>query len=357
MMLEFYQASESESTDMNFPTVSFIIVGRNCEKILPSCIHPILAQDYPCEKIELLFIDGASTDNSREVAGALKATVIEGGYSDNAEARRYVGVKSAKNDILCFIDTDNIIPYKNWLKDMVLPFMEYPELVGAFTKWYGFDKHTAKMDQYYALIGGNDPIVYYLGKNDRVPYLENTLPYGAKYIIDKGHFTLVSFEADKLPVLGCNGFLLRKHMTDKLNYANYEQYLHIDVHVDIIKQLPNNSYAIVNNTLLHLTGETLLKNIRKRIRYMNLHYLSLSNERRYKVFNRKKRRDILRLAICMLCAFTLLEPLWRSYKGWRRTGNIYWFYHPIVTFSLTMTYAVNLTYQLFRQLLRKLWPI
>ena len=49
---------------MNIHTVSIICPVFNEEKYIEACIVSILEQDYPKEAMEVLFIDGNSTDNS-----------------------------------------------------------------------------------------------------------------------------------------------------------------------------------------------------------------------------------------------------------------------------------------------------
>lgn len=47
--------------------VSVIIPVLNEEKYINNCINTIIAQDYPKEKLEVLFVDGMSTDSTRKV--------------------------------------------------------------------------------------------------------------------------------------------------------------------------------------------------------------------------------------------------------------------------------------------------
>ncbi len=48
------------------PKVSVVIAARNEELDLPSCLDDLLAQDHP--DLEIIVVDGASTDRTREVA-------------------------------------------------------------------------------------------------------------------------------------------------------------------------------------------------------------------------------------------------------------------------------------------------
>ena len=53
--------------DFQKPLVSIIIPCRNEEKFIDKCLDSILAQDYPKEKLEILIVDGISTDNTRTI--------------------------------------------------------------------------------------------------------------------------------------------------------------------------------------------------------------------------------------------------------------------------------------------------
>lgn len=46
------------------PIVSIIIATRNEEDSIAKCIHAIIEQDYPNDKLELLIVDGCSDDNT-----------------------------------------------------------------------------------------------------------------------------------------------------------------------------------------------------------------------------------------------------------------------------------------------------
>jgi len=51
----------------NLPVVSFIIVVRNAANTISKILDDLLVQDFPKEKIEVLLVEGRSTDNTLEV--------------------------------------------------------------------------------------------------------------------------------------------------------------------------------------------------------------------------------------------------------------------------------------------------
>ena len=50
-----------------FELISILIPCRNEEKFIKNVITDLLNQDYPKHQLEILFIDGMSNDNTREI--------------------------------------------------------------------------------------------------------------------------------------------------------------------------------------------------------------------------------------------------------------------------------------------------
>ncbi len=48
-------------------TVSFIIVALNAERALPSSLSSLSMQDYPHNLIEVILVDGQSTDKTKQL--------------------------------------------------------------------------------------------------------------------------------------------------------------------------------------------------------------------------------------------------------------------------------------------------
>lgn len=324
-------------------SVSVVIVAKNSERMLEECLERLIRQDYDMLKMEVLVVDGGSTDRTRDIALEKGAKVIHGGFPDNAEARRFVGLQHASHEIILYLDSDNLIPHSKWLERMLQPFRD-EEIMASFTKWYGIEDGMALLDRYYSMIGGNDPIVYYLGKQDRVPFLKTILPFGAQLVSDHEGYLKVKFQADKLPTLGCNGFLIRRSYLESLRLESPEHFFHIDVHVDLLKQHPNAYYGIVKTSIVHLTGQNILSSLKKRLSYKRMHYDGLNMYRRYKVFDPSSVRDWLFLAWAIICSLTLVEPIVRSILGYIRTNDKAWFLHPVVLPLMTMTYVVSFVF-------------
>ena len=329
------------------PSISIIIVTKNASLLLGKCLRLIREQNYDQSLIEILLLDGGSTDDSKLIAATYNAKFISAGFPENQEARRYIGGQMANGEILCILDTDNFAIDKNLLASLVAPFQN-PNVGGSFTKWYGLAKFINAVDSYYALVGGNDPVCYYLGKNDRAEIGSNKLPFGARQISSNKDFDVVAFEPNMLPVIGSNAFMIRKSLFDSLKLPSPEYCYHIDIHVDILKINPNTQYAIVKRSIVHASNSSLIKNTLKRISYKSIHADQLSQLRRYKVFDQSSIRDCILIALLVLQATFVLPLLYPAIRGFIRTNTLNWFIHPIATLLMVFAYSVSTIKFLFQ---------
>ena len=332
-----------------FVSVSIIIVSKNDSKNLEACLWHLNKQDYPKSQIEILVIDGGSTDNSRLVAKKFNANFIDGGYSNNQEARRYIGYQLAKNKILLYLDTDNFLVMQNVLKS-ILKVFDDSEVACSFTRWYGYTRKLNLVDRYFALLGGNDPVAYYLGKNDRCSYGEFNLPRGATLIKQAHGVDYVKFDIENLPTIGCNGFAVRKTVFDKLELKSPLNFYHTDVHVDLISKNPNLIYAIVGSEIVHASGLSLMRCIKKRISYKSIHSNDFSKFRRYKVFNKDKKEDIVRLIFVNMLVLTVAPLILFSIYKIIRTGKYEWIMHSLMTTGMVFGYSISIVKNFFNKL-------
>lgn len=106
----------------DLPLISIIISCRNEEKFIGKCLDSILAQTYPKDKVEVLVVDGMSSDKTREVV----ATYIrEHHFIRLLENKRKItpcamniGIKSSKGDVFILVNAHSILD-KNFLKNNI----------------------------------------------------------------------------------------------------------------------------------------------------------------------------------------------------------------------------------------------
>ena len=99
-------------SDGDWPSVSVIIPMLNELGFIEACIDGIDVQTYPADLIEILVVDGGSTDGSRELVGRLAAADPRIRLLDNprvlAAAAANVGIAEATTDVLCFLSAHGV---------------------------------------------------------------------------------------------------------------------------------------------------------------------------------------------------------------------------------------------------------
>ena len=99
-----------------YPSISIITPTYNSAKTLASCLDSIKNQDYKGD-IEIIIADGGSTDSTLEIAQKYTDKIYPNPFK-TGEAGKAAGVKHAKNEIIALIDSDNILPSRDWLSSM-----------------------------------------------------------------------------------------------------------------------------------------------------------------------------------------------------------------------------------------------
>ncbi|MEM0054444.1 MAG: glycosyltransferase family A protein [Nitrososphaeria archaeon] len=331
------EVSKVSSADL--PSISIVIPTYNSEKIIDDCLKSIINQNYPKNKIEIIVVDGGSKDKTIQIAKLYGATVLLEA-TGRPEAATAIGYKEAKGDLILNLPTDNIIPYNNWLKDMIKPFQKCPEIVAAQTLRYFYGKNLSLLDRYFALFGAGDPLAFYLNKRDRISWMEEDgVPFAE--FKDMGAFYIVKMNPQNIPTLGANGYIVRRRIIQKF-IGNTLNFFHIDSNVDMIKN-GYNKYAIVKTTIIHRSGERFFTYFRKRIRYMLIYFKDRSR-RRYHLYD--PMNDKLKLAKFVFFSLTFIKTTYDAVRGYKKIKDVAWFLHPIICWGTTILYAITTVVQL-----------
>lgn len=324
-----------------YPTISVVIATYNSEKTLTECLESIRSQRYPLNKIEVILADGGSTDGTFDVARRYKANVIRiPKDKQGAEYNRAVGAHRAANEILLFVDHDNVLPHINWIQTMVRPFQDDAKMVGVETLRYTYDPKDSFIGRYFSLFGANDIFAFYVGKADRMAYFyDNPSSYGvfkqANVVKRNGYFS-VDFDRNRIPTLGSNGFMIRRSLLFANAQTEPENFFHIDINVDLIRK-GFNRYAFIDDTLHHKTDERgLVDYLRRRKLFMNTYHFASGSKRRYSLY---EKNDFFPTMRFVLLSLTVVIPLIDSIRGFIRIPDIAWFLNPIMCFSLVILYG------------------
>ena len=104
------------------PLVSVIIPAFNSEATIKGLLDSLMALDYRRDRLEIILVDGGSTDRTREIAQEYPIKVIVEERRGINVARNF-GVRNSNGEILAFTDSDCIVPV-DWIRKIVEAFKD-----------------------------------------------------------------------------------------------------------------------------------------------------------------------------------------------------------------------------------------
>ena len=322
---------------MNLPSISVIMPVYNEEAKIGQALQSIRTQDYPQNKVEIIIVDDDSTDRTLEIAKKYDIIYCRNGRHDY-DIGKSLGIKKAKHEYLLFLDGDNILPRKSWLKTLVSPFISEKDVVGAQPIWFTYRKEDSLADRYCTLFGITDPLTIYLKKRDRLMLSEKKWDL-VKYYTEKNGYFLVQFTPKTLPTIGSVGFIIKKALILKTNYT--PAFSHLDCIMDLVNQ-GKNRFAMVKLDIIHLHSSSVEELIRKLKRNITI-FLRDREERRYRWVD-----SPLETVIAALKMFSIVVPFYHSVKGFIHIRDIAWFIHPYVCFRVAWMYSTKMLGHYFR---------
>ena len=102
--------------------VSIIIPTKNNGDIIEKCLVSIKNSDYPKDKMEVIIVDGHSTDETVEIAKKYGCKIVYENIGIIGGARN-IGVENSTGEYIAFTDSDCVVD-KNWLKNLIGKFTD-----------------------------------------------------------------------------------------------------------------------------------------------------------------------------------------------------------------------------------------
>lgn len=307
-------------------SVSVIMPTFNSQRTIEACLKSIRSQDYQGQ-VEIITADGGSTDGTKAILKKYKCVIVRE-TSNSPETAKAIALKQAQGDLVLLMASDNILPKKEWLKTTVESLVQDPSAVAAYPWRYAYRKTDTSLNRYFALMGVNDPVAWFMGKADKQSYFSN----------DNQKTGLVKFSLRNMPTLGDNGMLVWRKKLLKAQ-VDEQHFSHIDVFYDLVS-LGLNHFVIVKQTIIHDTGDKFWLFIKKRWQYMQRLYLQQMKMRRYRWV--RSYQDGLKIGLFIIYSLSFAGPLLTALRGFLRKPDWAWFWHPIMCFVLVWVYGLSL---------------
>ena len=275
--------------------------------VIFSCIIPASPKDFESEKLKDLI---SSIKSQNFPQDEIEILVITEGDSESAKA---IGIKQSKGMICAMFCADNFIADTMLFASVYEILCRNDELSAVYPCKYFYDKHDNSLNRYFSLIGGNDPVCYFLGKNDRWPHVEE-----------------LRIKSNYQPSYGCNGFFYRSEDIKATDLDNYYP-------MDNAMEVKGKIATLGTDSIWHRTSDNLISFLTKRYKYARDLYCDRRN-RRWRIID--TREDYWRLLFFIGTTLTLAYPLYVSCRGFAKIRDWAWFWHPVVCFGFLVTYSL-----------------
>jgi len=317
----------------NLPSVSVLIPTLNAARVLEKCLRSLSRQRYPKAKTEVIIADGGSTDDTLSIARKFGAKIVENPLK-TAEAGKAVALSEAKNELVLLMDSDNVLPQKDWLSRMTAPFEDI-EILGSEPWEYTYRKKDSLVNRYCALIGANDPYCYFVGNYDRKSVLSGKWTGLNLWQEDKGDYLKVRMGRGLLPTVGANGVIWRTG-TLKKAVGDVGYVFDTDIPYVIARQKPF-FFAKVKVGIIHLYCHQINDFYRKQKRRAKDFYYMRAQKIRKATFQKKLGGQLYFTISTLL----VLPLIFQSIKGYLKKPDSAWFFHPWFCLTTLWIYSTE----------------
>jgi glycosyltransferase involved in cell wall biosynthesis len=297
-------------TKKSSPLVSIVMPALNSEKTIEKALVAIRKQKFDQKLIEILVVDGGSTDKTKSIARKYGCRIVPNPRVQ-PECAKHEGILHAKGRYAAFLDTDEVWKYTDALQKRMEIFQNAPEV--KFIMGGGYEKppHFSAINDY--IMNYSDPFshfMYGISANEGLAVRSMIKKFG--FLKDSGDYYILHFgEKVALPLVDISA-----GNTLDLDYLRSEfPQIIKDVNVvplafNLMTRKNRLAALLKKDAVIHYSGDSFRKYLNK-IRWrivINIHYtkqvgVGYSNREAYQPlwFRLKK-------YLFLLYAFTLVLP-------------------------------------------------
>ncbi len=291
-------------------------------------------QSVSRDAYEIIIADAGSADRTVSIANSAGVDRVVANELKTGEAGKSAGIRAATGDIIALVDSDNILPDRDWLARMIAPFDD-PEVVASEPLEYTVRKEDAALTRYFALLGMNDPLCLFTGNYDRCCGITGKWTGLKVRQRDMGGWLKLELHESALPTIGANGFVFRRSLLDHVNWNPY--FFDIDVMHQAVAA-GCNCVAKVKCGIVHLYCSRLKDFSRKQERRIRDFLFFAQEKQRTYPWDKQRKVGILLFA---LATVTVLPLIVQAMVGWFRRQDRAWLYHLPVCWITLWTYGAG----------------
>lgn len=254
--------------------ISIIMPTLNSAKIIKLALDSIKRQSFDFKKIEILVVDGGSSDDTRKIALEYGCRIIENPRVQ-PECAKHEGILNAQGKYALFLDSDEVLESKHALENRMRTFAENPDVKIVLTGGYIKPEDSSSINDYINTF--SDPFSFFMyGISTGANYYLKSMKNKYKVAREKKDYVIFKFDpVDVLPLVDiCAGNMidleyLKKKYKKLLNNVNI-----VPKAFNLLIEETNQVAMVKNDAIIHYSSDSFkkyLKKIKWRI-LINVHY-------------------------------------------------------------------------------------
>jgi glycosyltransferase involved in cell wall biosynthesis len=334
---------------MNTPDISIVIPTLNSEKTLAKTLRSVRGQSIPQNRIEILVVDGGSSDDTIEIAQSFGCIIVRN-EKKLPEFAKHIGIQKARGTYCVFLDSDEELLNIHSLERKYTILQSNPEVKNVLIGGLKNPADYPFINEYASRVG--DPFSYFMYGVDADDYL-TSLDNRFKRKEIKEDYTIFHIGTEIPPICDGGG-----HFFD-LSYLKK----HLDVsdpHIvsrifDEMTARTRTFAAFRNDFILHYSNTQFTNYVNKvywRI-VNNMHYVNVGitgfSGRQHSMPYWFQLKKLLFIPLSLI----LIWPLYSSIVLVAQTKNLRYFIHTPIAFYTAWTICI----QFIRKILRTPPPI
>lgn len=335
------------------PLVSVIIATFNSSKVLPRVLEAIRKQNYPQDKIEILVVDGGSSDNTKEIAHEYNCIILENPKTEPVYAR-FIGLQNAKGKYVVTIDHDEVLSNPDSIKNRVNALLEHPECKAALCSGYKRPDDYPLLNQYISDFGDPYSLYMYHCPKDYV-FFPRFLKNKYKIMFESNNYLQIQIGKNMRSLiveLICTATMIDLKYFKNFLTGNYTTDSSILCHAFYIMLEKGNNTIIVskNDPLVHYSVDSL-KAYWPKLKWRIINNVHFSEKADNGATGRAVYQKInpVKKYFFVVYAFTMVIPLIEGFILSIKRKNIIYLMHPV--FSIYV--AFQILWQYFRKIIKR----
>lgn len=312
--------------------VSVVIPTYNAARFLDECLGTLRDQTHPRERVEIVIADAGSDDDTRVIAERHGVDRIVENPLRTGEAGKAAGVRAATGEIVAFVDSDNVVIGRDWIERMVSPFAD-DDVFATEASRFHYRRQDHYINRWHALIGAADPVTIYMGNYCRDSLLTGTWTGFPHHSETRDGWEKVTLDPGHVPVIGANGFAIRRSVFDEAPVGDY--LFDLDYVYDAVAR-GHRTIARVDVAVSHYFADSLASYRRKtRRRSDDFFYYRAQGQRSYPWTGNRTRA----IAAFALDTVLVLPVLREVVRGFSRLPDPAWGFHLVACWLNLVIYA------------------